>query len=128
MKKIILSIFLFFSTLITVNASSISKINMDIYVANDGTATVTETWNVSVTTGTEGWHPYYNLGTSELYEVKAKMDGREFTTVDNWNESAGLSAKAYKAGFYYPDSQHKPNSPIIMINSKLAMYENIKVN
>lgn len=35
-------------------------------------------------------------------------------------------------GFYYPDSQYKRNSPelgpIIMINSKLGMYENIKVN
>ena len=66
MKKILLSVFLFFSTLMVVDASSISKIDMDIYVDENGVATITETWNANVTSGTEGWHPYYNLGSSEI--------------------------------------------------------------
>ena len=104
MKKILLSIVLFFSVLMVVDASSISKINMDIYVGSDGTATITETWNANVTSGTEGWHPYYNLGSSEIYDVKAKMDGQEYTTVDSWEENSSLSDKSYKAGLYYPES------------------------
>ena len=104
MKKIILSIILFFSTLMVVDASSISMIDMDIYVDKNGVATVTETWNANVTDGTEGWHPYYNIGSSEIFDVKAKMDGREFTTVESWNENSSLSDKAFKAGLYYPES------------------------
>ena len=104
MRKFLLSIIMFFSTLMVVDASSISKINMDIYVDNNGTATITETWNATVTEGTEGWHPYYNIGSSEIYDVKAKMDGKEFTTLDDWSEHSSLSEKAYKAGLYYPES------------------------
>ena len=104
MKKLLLGFILFFSTLMTADASSISKIDMDIFVSSDGTATVTETWNASVNQGTEGWHPYFNLGSSEIFDVKAKMDGKEFTTVDSWSENSSLSDKAYKAGLYYPDS------------------------
>ena len=104
MKKIILSIILFFSTLMVVDASSISMIDMDIFVDKNGVATVTEIWNANVTEGTEGWHPYYNIGSSEIFDVKVKMDGREFSTVESWNENSGLSDKAFKAGLYYPKS------------------------
>ena len=104
MKKFVLCLVMFFSTLMVVDASSISKINMDIYVDNNGTATITETWNATVTEGTEGWHPYYNIGSSEIYDVKAKMDGHEFTTLDDWSEHSSFSDKAYKAGLYHPES------------------------
>ena len=104
MKKIFLSFILFFSALMVVDANTISKINMDIYVDNNGNATVTETWNATVTDGTEGWHPYYNIGSSEISVVRARMDGHEFTILDDWNEHSSLSEKAYKAGVYYPES------------------------
>ena len=104
MKKFLLCIVMFFSTLMVVDASSISKIDMDIYVDNNGNATITETWNAYVSEGTEGWHPYYNMGSSELKVIKASMDNHEFTVVDSWDEDGGLSGKAYKAGLYYPDS------------------------
>ena len=104
MKKILLIIILLFTSIMCVDATSISKIDMDIYVDNNGTATVTETWDANVTQGTEGWHPYYNLGKSEIYDVKAWMDNHEYETVDYWNEDAGLSGKAYKAGLYSPKS------------------------
>ena len=104
MKKILLIIILLFTSIMYVDATSISKIDMDIYVDNNGTATVTETWDANVTQGTEGYHPYYNLGKSEIYDVKAWMDNREFETLDYWNEDAGLSGKAYKAGLYSPES------------------------
>ena len=104
MRKFLLVIIMLFSSLMVVDASSISKINMDIYVDNNGTATITETWNANVDQGTEGWHPYYNIGSSEIYDVKATMDGKEFTTIDYWDEDSSLSDKAYKAGLYYPES------------------------
>ena len=104
MKKIILFFVLLFSFILSVDASSISNIDMDIYVDNNGVATITETWNANVTEGTEGWHPYYNIGMSEIYDVNVKMDGKSFSTVSEWDEHASMDDKAYKAGLYYPDS------------------------
>ena len=104
MKKIFLFFVLLFSFILSVDASSISNIDMDIYVDNDGVATITETWNANVTEGTEGWHPYYNIGMSEIYDVNVKMDGKSFSTVSEWDEHASMDDKAYKAGLYYPDS------------------------
>ncbi len=104
MKKILFTILLFLCFISYVDATSISSIDMDIYVDEKGVATITETWDVNVNEGTEGWHPYYNLGTSEIYDVSASMDGREYTTVSEWNEHSSLSDKAYKAGLYYPTS------------------------
>ena len=104
MKKIILFFLLLFSFILSVDASSISNIDMDIYVDNNGVATITETWNANVTEGTEGWHPYYNIGMSEIYDVNVKMDGKSFSTVSEWDEHASMDDKAYKAGLYYPDS------------------------
>ena len=62
MKKIFLVFVLLFFPVLGVSASSISNIDMDIFVEEDGDAIVTEKWMANVTEGTEGWHPYYNLG------------------------------------------------------------------
>ena len=104
MRKLLFTIILLFSSIVVVNASSISKIDMDIYVNGDGVATITEKWNATVTEGTEGWHPYYNIGSSEIYDVKVSMDGKNYTTIDSWNENSSLNDKAFKAGIYYPES------------------------
>ena len=104
MKKIILGICLFFSLMISVNATSIDDINFNIYVDDLGKATITETWDCDVTQGTEGWHPFYNLGESNIKVVSASMDGTPYTVVDYWNENGSMSDKAYKAGLYSPNS------------------------
>ena len=103
MKKILLFItmllFPFF-----VSANTISSIDMDIKLESDGTAHVTEVWTARVNSGTEGWHPYYNIGKSKITVTSASMDGKEFEIVDNWRENASLSSKALKAGIYKPSS------------------------
>lgn len=104
MKKIFLVIVLFFFPVLGVSASSISSIDMDIFVDGDGDAVVTEKWNANVTEGTEGWHPYYNLGNSEISNLLVSIDGREYITISNWDIDMSFSDKAYKAGIYYPSS------------------------
>lgn len=105
MKKLFLMLLLLISPIMVVDASSIEKIDMDILVDIYGNATVTETWNASVDEGTEGWHPYYNLGNSVLSDLTVLMDGREFTTISDWDIDCSLSEKAYQAGFYYPNDE-----------------------
>jgi hypothetical protein len=104
MKKILLFIIMLFSYVMVVDATSISNIDMDIYVDNYGNATVVEIWDAYVNQGTEGWHPYYNLGNSVISDLEVSMDGTKYTTVSNWNVDSSLSDKAYKAGIYYPSS------------------------
>ena len=104
MKKIILILIVLFSSFLCVNASTISDININIYVDNNGTAHVTETWVANVTEGTEGWHPYYNLGDAYISNVEVEMDNISFETIADWNESDSFSSKSYKAGLYYPSS------------------------
>ena len=90
--------------LVVVDATSISNIDMDIMVDNFGNATVIETWNAYVTEGTEGWHPYYNLGSSEISNLEVSMDGINYTTIDDWDIDKSLEDKAYQSGIYYPSS------------------------
>ena len=81
-----------------VKANSISKISMDIYVDNSGTAHVTETWKCSASEGTEVYHPYYNLGNSKIQNLVVYDETQTYDTLSYWNTSGSLSSKAYKCG------------------------------
>lgn len=85
-------------------ANSISNISMDIYVDNNGTAHIREEWNTSFNSGTEGYKPYYNLGTSNITNFKVSMNNEEFTYVDSWDTSLDFNAKKYKNGINYLDN------------------------
>ena len=104
MKKI-LKIFLMFifcllifSISKNVEANSISRIAMDIYVDNNGNATVNETWTCTTNTGTEVYHPYYNLGKSKIENLTVRENGKNYQTLSSWDTSGTLSEKAYKCG------------------------------
>lgn len=104
MKKV-LRIFLisvFFLLIIgvskNVEANSISKISMDIYVDNNGDATINEVWTCATNTGTEVYHPYYNLGKSKIENLEVSENGRKYQTLSSWDTSGSLSTKAYKCG------------------------------
>lgn len=82
-------------------ANSISNIDMAIYVDNSGTAHVKETWSTSLDSGTEGYKPYYNIGTSNITNFKVSMNNEEFTYVDSWDTSLNFNDKKYKNGINY---------------------------
>ena len=104
MKKILrtfmifLFAFLIFSLFKTVNANTIRKISMDIAVDDSGTATVTEVWNCTTNEGTEVYHPYYNLGNSEITMLSVTDGSTQYTKLNSWNTSGTLSSKANKFG------------------------------
>lgn len=81
-----------------VQANSISKIDMDIYIDRNGDANVTETWTCKTNSGTEVYHPYYNLGNSNITNLAVSEGNTKYTTLDSWNTSGNLSSKAYKCG------------------------------
>lgn len=99
-KVVFLSVILFIFPLV-VKANSISKIDMDIYLDDNGTAHVTETWSANLNQGTEGYKPYYNIGNAKITDFKVSENGKEYTYDDYWNTNASFDDKAYKNGINY---------------------------
>lgn len=93
-----LSLFILFTISSKVNANSINKISMDIYIDDTGNANITEVWNCTTNQGTEVYHPYYNLGNSEIKNLTVSEGNTTYTTLSSWNTSGSLSSKAYKCG------------------------------
>lgn len=105
MKKYFLFIFgilLFIPSVVLGN--EINNIDMSIYIDNNGTAHVTEVWDTSLNSGTEGYKPYYNLGTSEISNFKVSLDDKEFAYNDNYNVNDTFEEKKYTNGFNYIDN------------------------
>ena len=100
LKKILFGLILMIVPFVAAHANSISDIKMDIYVDNDGNATVTETWKASYYDKTEYYHPYFNLGNSTIDIIGASIDGREYTIEENWDIHRSFTEKAYKTGIY----------------------------
>ena len=82
----------------TVNANSIEKISMDIFVDDSGNATVQEVWNCNTNQGTEVYHPYYNIGNSKITDLNVSENGKTFTNIGNWDTSKSIKEKANKCG------------------------------
>lgn len=107
MRKYLLLIISLFIFPVVVNANSVSNIDMNIFIDDNGDATITEVWDAVLDSGTEGYHPYYNLGESYISDVSVSMDGNKFMTVDSWDIDASFEEKSNKAGIYYAgDSEY----------------------
>ncbi|MBP3256194.1 MAG: DUF2207 domain-containing protein [Clostridia bacterium] len=83
-----------------VEANSIKSINIDINVDEYGNAEVTEVWNCSTSSGTEVYHPYYNLGKSKITDLTVFDGDTQYETLPTWNTSGNLSKKANKCGIH----------------------------
>lgn len=93
--------FIMFSS--NVKANNISKISMDIYVDNNGDAYITEVWNAYLSSGTEGYRYYGNLGNSEILDYMVSDQTKTYTSYNSsgsWNVNASFDDKAYKYGIY----------------------------
>ena len=104
MKKVcylFLSFVFFFMASNQVNANSINKISMDIKIDAKGNANITEVWNAYLNKGTEGYHPYYDLGNSTITMNSVSDDkGNNYTLNSNWNVDDSFSTKKYHYGIY----------------------------
>ena len=102
-KNLLISFSLLFILFLfnNIKASSINNITIEIHIDNNGNARVTEIWDCHPTEGTESYHPYYNLGNSQIMDLSVKENGRNYTNIGVWNTSASMSGKAYKCGINY---------------------------
>lgn len=100
-KYLAMFFIIFFTSIVNVRANSIDKITMDIYVDKQGNAHITETWKAYLNKGSEGYHPYYNLGNSYFSDFTVTDDSQTtYTYRDSWDVDDSFSEKKYSNGIY----------------------------
>ena len=97
MKRIIflLTIILLFTTNVYAK-SDVYSINMDIYINQNGSLDITETWDVKADSGTEWFKQIKNLRDIDITNYRVSMDGTPFTE-KTWDVNGTLEEKK---GFY----------------------------
>ena len=104
MKKILFLFLMLMLMPITVDATNrIYNIDIDVNIDQDGSANITEVWDVDGSDGTEWYKVMNNLGNSELSNFKVSMDGNNLT-YKSWNIDESLSQKRGYYGINYTGS------------------------
>lgn len=105
MKKIInifITIVLLFLFITTYNANTINSIDIDVYIDQNGNATITEVWDAYLENGTEGYRAYSNLGNSKISNLSVSDDrGSTYENIGMWDVSASFTDKYHKCGINY---------------------------
>ena len=78
--------------------TSIYGIDIDVALRKDGSALVTETWDVSVSGITEWYLVRSNLGDIRISGLKVSENGRQFTNEGLWDIDRSISQKAFRCG------------------------------
>lgn len=104
MKKLFYFVFLFLMMVpISVRADHMYSVDMDINILEDGTANITEVWDVKASSGSEWYKTMYELGNSELSNFVVYMDGIELKYKE-WNVDESLNEKD---GYYGINDTYK---------------------
>ena len=100
MKKKIILFLMFMLLPFSVKADTIYKIDMNIYINEDGSAEVQETWDVKASSGSEWYKQMKRMSGIELTNFKVSMDGQELK-YKTWDTSESLSEKKGYYGINY---------------------------
>ena len=101
MKKFVFCLLFFVFGPFAVYGNSIYNIDMDIFIDEDGTAIVTEYWDMYTSEGTENYRSYGNLGESNISNFKVSIGNNVFESLTYWDINETFSNKAYKSGVNY---------------------------
>jgi len=102
-KKLVLILCLFIASLFSfvpvyASANDLSNITMDVYLNEDGSARIVETWEIYVTEGTEIYKEMKNMSGSEIYDFSVSEGETSFTALSSWDINASRQEKKYKSG------------------------------
>lgn len=95
------------------NESALAQANElhDYYIHalihSDGSATITEKVNATLTEGTEFFRRVESLGTSKITNFTVEENRRTYDFVDNWSFDASFEEKAYKNSIIDISSGHE---------------------
>jgi len=101
MKKVLLIIIMcIFVFPMSVRADHMYRVDMNIELLEDGSANVTEIWDVEADSGTEWYKQVLNLREAQLSDFVVKMDGN-LLTYKEWNVDESLEEKGGYYGINY---------------------------
>ena len=98
-KYLIFSVFIFFISISFIKANEIYSIKVNANLNSDGSAIITEIWDMKVDKGTEVYKPILNLENSNVTDFSVRDEnGTIYTYQNTWNVNGNLSSKKYKNG------------------------------
>lgn len=87
------------STAFVINMNAqVRDVDITVRLNHDGSAHVTEVWDLNADRGTEWYLVRYNLGDIQISDLKVSENGREFITESSWNTERSIEAKAGRCG------------------------------
>ncbi|MBR0111337.1 MAG: DUF2207 domain-containing protein [Bacteroidales bacterium] len=99
MKKLLFSIVAAFLAAGLASAQEIRDIRTVVGLQKDGSARVVQTWDITVTSGTEYYIPVDNPGKSYIRDFSVSENGQEYLSEGRkWNSDRSLQAKAGRCG------------------------------
>jgi hypothetical protein len=99
MKRLLLTVLAVLAGTLAVYAQSIRDIDIRAVVQQDGSARITQVWDVTVTSGTEWYVPVENLGKMSITDLSVRENGLAFHNEGrHWDVDRSLAEKAGRCG------------------------------
>ena len=99
MRRVLLSLLAALAGSWVVHAQSIYDLDILVELAQDGSARITQVWDVSVVKGTEWYIPIDNLGEMYVTDLSVSENGRPFISEGTrWDVDRSLEQKAGRCG------------------------------
>jgi len=99
MKKILIPLLLFLLGAFALSAQEIRSIEEVVRLRQDGSARVTQVWDVSVVSGTEWYLPFDNLGPLRITDLAVSENGEAFLSEgDRWDTDRSREQKRGRCG------------------------------
>ena len=102
-KKLFLALSIFLVSLmplpVLASGNDLQAVNMNIYINQDGSAKVEETWKMDAIEGTENYKAFNNLYGATISDFSVVDEkGTKYQYVDNWDIDASRQEKKNKCG------------------------------
>ena len=99
MKRLLLTVLAALAGTFAVHAQSIRDLDIRAVLRPDGSARVTQVWDVSVVRGTEWYIPIDNLGKMSVTDLSVSENGQPFVSEGNrWDVDRSLEEKTGRCG------------------------------
>ena len=99
MRKFFLGVLAVFAGTLAVYAQSIRDVDIRAVLSEDGSARITQVWDVSVVSGTEWYIPVSNLGKMKITDFSVSENGQVFINEGRrWDVDRSLGEKAGRCG------------------------------
>jgi len=99
MKRLVLTVLAAFAGTLAVYAQAIRDIDVRAVVEQDGSARITQVWDVTVTSGTEWYIPVENLGKMSITDLSVRENGLAFHNEGRrWDVNRSLAEKTGRCG------------------------------